>query len=133
MHTRFLSRLIGAYCLVVSLAMASHGQATVAMIAEIVHDAPLLFLCGIIAVATGLAIVLNHNVWSGGAVAIVITLVGWITLLKGALLLFLTPEAESAVFLDGLHYGQFFFVYCGIAFAMGAWLTWKGFISDSSC
>jgi hypothetical protein len=132
--TRLLSRLIGVYCVIVSLAMASHRSATVETITAMVHNTPLLFLSGIIAVVTGLAIVLNHNVWSGGATPVIVTLIGWVTLLKGTLLLFLSPEAESAAFLDGLHFSQLFFVYCGIAFAMGAWLTWSGFsFRNNSC
>ena len=120
--TRLLSRLIGVYCVIVSLAMASHRSATVETITAMVHNTPLLFLSGIIAVVTGLAIVLNHNVWSGGATPVIVTLIGWVTLLKGTL------------FLDGLHFSQLFFVYCGIAFAMGAWLTWSGFsFRNNSC
>jgi hypothetical protein len=125
--TRFLSRLIGLYCILMALAMAAHRQATVDTITAMVHDAPLLFLCGILAVTGGLAIVLNHNVWSGGGGTVVVTLVGWVSLIKGALMMFLTPNDESAVFLDGLHYAQLFYVYCGISFGLGAYLTWWGF------
>lgn len=125
--TRFLSRLIGLYCMLVALAMASHRQATVDTVTALVHNAPLLCLCGILGVCTGLAIVLNHNVWTGGALCIVVTLVGWVTLIKGALLLFLSPDQESAVFLDGLHYAQLFYLYFGISVCLGAYLTWSGF------
>lgn len=121
--TKSLSRLIGLYCMIVALAMAAHRQATVDTITAMVHNAPVLFLAGVIAVATGLAIVLNHNVWSGGALPVVVTLAGWTTLIKGALLLFLTPDAESAVFLDGLRFAQLFYLYCAISFVLGAYLT----------
>jgi hypothetical protein len=125
--TRFLARLIGVYCLIVSLAMASHSEANIQTITSLVHNAPLLFLSGIIAVVTGLGIILNHNQWIGGATPVIVTLVGWIALIKGTLVLLLTPDAETAVFLVGFHYAQLFFVYCGIAFVTGAWLTWRGF------
>jgi hypothetical protein len=37
-----------------------------------------LFVVGVIAVAAGLAMVLGHNVWSGGVLPVVITLTGWL-------------------------------------------------------
>ena len=64
-RTVFLSRLIGLYMILVSLSMAAHKQATVETITALVHNSPLVFLTGIIAVVAGLAIVLGHNAWSG--------------------------------------------------------------------
>ena len=37
----------------------------------------------------GLAMVLTHNVWSGGALAIVVTLIGWLLLIRSAVSMFL--------------------------------------------
>jgi hypothetical protein len=50
----------------------------------------------------GLAIVLVHNVWSGGLLHVVITVIGWLSLMKGLLFVFLTPEM-GAIFLDTMH------------------------------
>ena len=111
--------------------MASHRQATVDTITSMVHDAPVLFLAGVIAVATALAIVLNHNVWSGGALPVVVTLVGRVTLIKGTLLLFLSPDAESTVFLDGLHYAQLFYLYCAISLFLGICLVGQAILSPA--
>jgi hypothetical protein len=52
---------------------------------------------------------LGHNVWSGGALPVVVTLVGWVALIKGLLLLFLSPEAAAGLYLGGLHYEQPFY------------------------
>jgi hypothetical protein len=125
--TKSLSRLIGLYLMIIALAMAAHRQAFVDTITAMVHDAPVVLLSGIVAVVIGLAIVLNHNVWSGGAAPVIVTLAGWIALIKGVLLLFLSPGAESAVFLDGMHFAQLSYMYCAIAFLLGAYLTERGF------
>jgi hypothetical protein len=125
-RTRFLSRLIGLYSVLMSVSMAAHGQATVATVNAIMRDPAMLLLAGVIAVAAGLAIVLGHNVWSGGLLPVVVTLVGWASMLKGLLLLFVTPDA-AAGFWGGLHYEQFFYVYMGISFVLGAYLTYGGF------
>ena len=66
-HTRFLSRLIGAYSILIPLSMAAHKQATVETVTALMQNPALVFLFGLMAVATGLALVLGHNVWSGGA------------------------------------------------------------------
>ena len=73
-RTRFLGRLIGLYCMLASLAMVAHKQALVEMVTGLLHDPPVLFLAGLIAVIAGLAMVLGHNVWSGGALPVIVTL-----------------------------------------------------------
>ncbi|MGD0497610.1 MAG: hypothetical protein ABSC23_04145 [Bryobacteraceae bacterium] len=122
-RTIFLGRLIGLYCILVALAMLTHKQAAVEVVTALLHNAPLLFSVGVITVIPGLAMVLGHNVWSGGAMPVIVTLVGWTTLIKGALLLFLSPETESSLFLDALHYQQLFYLYTCVALLLGVYLT----------
>jgi len=125
-RTVFLSRLIGLYCILASLAMAVHRQATVETMAALIHTPPVLFLAGIIALLAGLAMVLGHNVWSAGALPVVVTLVGWVTLIRGLLVLFLSPGAEVRLF-TGLRYDQLFYLYCGVGLVFGVYLTYGGF------
>jgi hypothetical protein len=90
-----------------------------------------MFIAGVIALLTGLAMVLGHNVWSGGALPVIVTLVGWLTLIKGLLILFLSPEAAVGFFLGGLHYEQLFYLYTAISLIFGVYLTYGGFRSTS--
>jgi hypothetical protein len=39
--------------------------------------------------------VLAHNIWSGGVLALIVTLVGWVTLIKSLSFLFLPPEIDA--------------------------------------
>ena len=71
--------------------------------------------------------ILGHNVWSGGALPVIVTLIGWLALIKGLLLLFLSPEAV----LGGLQYEQLFYMYAAIALILGVYLTYAGFRSTS--
>ena len=121
-RTIFLGRLIGLYAILASLAMASHKQVTVDMVSGLLHSPPALFLAAVIALLGGLALILSHNLWSGGALSIAVTLVGWIALAKGLLLLFLTPEASAALFLGTLQYERFFYFYIAISLGLGAFL-----------
>jgi hypothetical protein len=125
-RTTFLSRLIGLFCILVSLAMFAHKEATIEMVRALIHDPPLLFVVGLMAAAAGLAMVLGHNVWSGGALPVIVTLIGWLTLIKGVLFLFLSPQAEAGLFLGGIHYEQFFYLPVGISLLLGVYLTYAG-------
>jgi vacuolar-type H+-ATPase subunit I/STV1 len=126
-RTMFLSRLIGLYCIVAALAMFLRGPAIVDTVILLLRDAPLVFVVGIATLAAGLAIVLAHNVWSGGAAAIIVTVIGWLTVIKGVLFLALTPDGETAFFLQGLRFQQFFHIYAAIWLVFGAYLAWCGF------
>jgi hypothetical protein len=125
-RTAFLSRLLGLYCILVSLAMLTHKQATVEAVTALVHNPPLLLVVGVIVVTAGLAIVLGHDVWSGGVLPVIVTLIGWVALAKGLLILFLSPEAASEFFLGGLRYEQFFYGYAGVSLLLGLYLTYAG-------
>lgn len=128
-RTTFLSRLIGLYFLLVGLSLISHKQAFLEMVTAYFHDAALVFIVGVIAVVAGLAIILQHNVWSGSAVAVVVTLVGWVSLIKGLLFLFLPPGAAPRVFLGAYHFDQLFDVYATISILLGTWMAYAGFTS----
>jgi len=130
-HTVFLSRLIGLYCILVAISMTVRKQSIIETITALLHNAPLMFLVGILTLVAGLAMILAHNVWSGGLSTVVVTIVGWITLIKGLLLLFLPQEVEADLVLYKLHYEQYFYVFMGISLVIGIYLTYDGFVSRS--
>jgi hypothetical protein len=123
-RTIYLGRLIGLYCIFIAVAMMSHKQAAVMTMTALIHDAPVLFVVSVLAMVAGLAIILAHNTWSGGALPIVVTLVGWISLIKGLIFLLLPPETSVAYF-EALRYGQFFYVYMSITLVLGIFLTFS--------
>jgi hypothetical protein len=71
--------------------------------------------------------VLAHNVWSGGGLAVIVTLGGGIILIKSLFLLFLPPEMEAAFVLGRLHHQQLFYVYAAVSLVFGIYLTYSGF------
>jgi hypothetical protein len=107
--------------------MLAHRHASVETIQAMVHNAPVLYIAGVIALTAGLAMVLGHNVWHGGVLPVVVTLVGWLSLVKGLVILLLSPHAAGVVFLGGLHYEQLFYLNAAIAIILGAYLTYAGF------
>jgi len=130
-RTAFLGKLIGIYCILISLAMIVHKQATLQTVIDLVHNAPVLYVFGLIVVAAGLAVILSHNLWSGGALPVIITLIGWLTLAKGLLFLFLPPPAAVGILIWGSAYEQYFYVDAVFALILGIYLTYAGFSSRS--
>jgi hypothetical protein len=68
--TTCLSRLIGLFFILVAVPLVAHRQATVETLTALVHNPPMLLTLGMVFLAAGLAIVLSHNVWSGGVLPV---------------------------------------------------------------
>jgi len=130
-RTLFLSKLIGLYCILAALSMMTRRQVTLETVTALLQNSSMMLILGVITLAAGLAMVLAHNIWSGGALAVVVTLVGWITLIKSLFFLFLPPQMEPEFFLVQLHYQQLFYLYGAISLALGVYLTYGGFTSRS--
>ena len=130
-RTSFLSRLLGLYCIIAALSLGVQKQATIETVTAIVHDSALMMVLGVITFTAGLAMVLGHNIWSGGATTVVVTIISWVTLIKGLLFLFLPPDVEATFFLKDLHYDQLFYLYLAISLVVGVYLTFSGFASKS--
>jgi hypothetical protein len=126
-RTIFLSKLIGLYCIVIAVAMSVDKPATVNAVVALVGSPPLVLLVGLVVVAAGLALVLSHNVWRGSALAVVVTLIGWLTLVKGALFLFSPAPAAGGFVVWGAAYERWFYVDVALAFALGIYLTYAGY------
>jgi len=111
--------------------MITHRQAVVETVKALLYDPRTMFVLGVITLVAGLAMVLSHNIWSGGALAVVVTLVGWSTLIKGLFFLFLPPHLGMGFFLKELHFEQLFYLYMAIPLVLGIYLTYGGFTSKS--
>lgn len=126
-RTIYLSRLIGLFCLLSSLVMYLRGTTLVYTFNEMLWDMPLLFFIALTLLIVGLAIVIAHNIWTGGIQALVVTLMGWMVLLKGVLLLALPPDITTTFYFDTLRYGEFYYLYTLIPLVIGVYLTYSGF------
>ena len=121
--TVFLARSIGLFTICTVLGILIRGTA---IIEVTVADRPVMFSYALISLAAGVAMIIGHSVWSGGALPVIVTVVGWLIFAKGLVLLLLTPEAVTAS-LARMHYGEHTYLYLTPAFAIGLYLTWAGF------
>jgi len=126
--TVFLARFMGLFTILVVVSLLVCGSA---IIGATVADGPVMLVYAIISLAIGIAMILGHNVWSGGALPVVVTIVGWLILAKGLLLLFLKTEALSGLF-ERMQYGENYYLFLAPAFVIGIYLTWAGFTTSIS-
>jgi hypothetical protein len=125
--TVYLARLIGLFTVLLIAALLLRGSA---MVESAVADKPVMFTYALISLGLGLAMVLGHNVWSGGALPVVVTLVGWLILAKGLLLLYITPESLTATYAR-MQYGEHINLYLAPSLLIGLYLTWAGFTAPA--
>ena len=130
-RTIYLSRLIGLYCILVIPSLIIRKQATVFAVEAMLRNPSMMLMLGIIAVAAGLAMVLAHNIWRGGAMPVVVTLVGWLALIKGLLFLFLPADSVAEILMCWLRHPQLFYVSMAPSLLIGIYLTYCGFRSRS--
>ncbi len=128
-RTAFLSKLIGFYAIAIAIALVVNKQMMVAAVSGLFQDPRVVLVYAVMALGIGLAIVIGHNVWSGRA-AILVTIIGWLSLFKGLVLLLLPANAQAAYFL-ALHYDQYFYVYAAVTFVMGVYLVYAGYRSST--
>jgi hypothetical protein len=131
-RTVFLGKFFGIYCTLCAMALLVRGRDIVDIVTALLHNQPLLLILGVFTLLGGVALVLCHNVWTGGAFPIIVTLIGWITLIKGLLLLLLTPDKQVDFVLGGLRYGQLFYLYMAITLVLGLYLTHAAYRSSPS-
>jgi hypothetical protein len=88
----FLARLIGPVMALVGISLLMNETAFRKMAMEFLRSPALIFFSGMILMPAGLAVVLNHNVWVLNW-PLIITLLGWIAVVSGALRVFAPDRA----------------------------------------
>ena len=126
-RTIFLSRLIGLYFILAIPSLMIHWQTTVESAGALLRNEPLLLVTSLFTLIAGIAMVLAHNIWSGGTQAVLVTLVGWVTLIEGLLFLLLPAGVEANYVAAAFSQPLFFCLSMTPALLIGIYLTWRGF------
>jgi hypothetical protein len=121
--TVLLARGVGIFMVVLIAAIMLRG---VSLVTATVSNGPVMLAYAIISLATGVAMIVGHNVWSGGLLPVTVTLLGWLIFLKGLVLLLMPSETLSRA-VGQMHYGDHFYLYLAPSLAIGLYLTWAGF------
>ena len=126
--TIFLARSIGLFMVLLVAGFLVRGGTA---IEATIEDEGVMISYAIISLAMGVAMVIGHNVWSGGALPVVVTLVGWLVLAKGFLLLVVAPDEMSAM-VQRMGYAEHYRLLLMPALVLGLYLTWGGFTSQAT-
>jgi hypothetical protein len=127
--TTFLAKLIGLFTLIFSMALVLRHDFFITTVTAFMQDRVILLIFAMIALSAGLAMVLAHNRWSGGVLPIVVTILGWVFLIRGLVLLFLPSDLLDAFF-AAIGFTERYYLYAAIPFLLGAYLTYAGFTAE---
>ena len=61
---------------------------------NLVENQPFIFFAGIIRIVIGLAVLVGNGPWGSTAIQIVVAVIGWISLVRGIVLLLVTTEQQ---------------------------------------
>jgi hypothetical protein len=128
--TIYLSRLIGVVALIIAAAMIVEKPVIMTTALLVVQDRALMLVLGIVGIVVGAAIVLVHNIWTKGLWPLVVTLVGWMLLLRGVVILLLPPDLLLQL-VGAFDFADFFYVYAALPLILGAYLSLRGFTATA--
>ncbi|MCX7899258.1 MAG: hypothetical protein N2444_04110 [Methylocystis sp.] len=123
--TAFLAKFLGAYMLVAAMWLVLRKDVALELVERIARDPVGVATIGMIRVTVGLAIVLGHDIWTGG-VAIFVSALGWIIFLNGLLTLFL-PQNSVAALVGRMRYKDSYPAFALVSFVLGGTLLIGGF------
>ena len=90
----FLARLIGPVMALVGVSVLANEAAFRKLAQDSLRSPALIFFSGMILMPAGLAVVLSHNVWVADW-PVIITLLGWIAVISGAVRIFAPDRAAE--------------------------------------
>ena len=121
----FLAQVMGLYFLIAASTAVVARKRMQALIQGFDDNVAVAYLAGVLVVVLGLLLVLSHNVWTTDW-RVIITLVAWLTLLKGIALM-LWPDQVAK--LGSSMSGSGLVIPTTIAVGVGAYLVYVGFAS----
>ena len=122
----FIAQLLGPPILLAGLSLIAH-QSFYRGVAENIRSSPaLLYVIGMLRLLAGLTIVLVYNVWVANW-RVLITLIGWIAIVRGALIL-AAPDAVLSWTRGMLERDTLFPLAAAIAILLGGALCFFGYV-----
>lgn len=125
--TSFCARVVGPLMLIVGAVVLARAGDMVLLIPAILQDGPLAFVTGIFTLICGAVLFAAHHHWSSPP-AIVISLLGLLTVLRGVILMF-APSLFAGIATQMLNAGPGALIAGAIALLIGAWLTFVGWLA----
>jgi hypothetical protein len=120
----FLARVIGLYLILVCSPLLLNHKKFLPVLRETVENAPIMLFSGVMAVVFGILILVTHNVWTADW-RVLITLTGWMALIKG-MVRFVLPD-QAVRIANATLQTKSYFVMLSLAIIIGICLIYHGF------
>ncbi len=112
----FLAKLMGPIFVAVGTGVLVNAAVYRKLAEEVLRSPALIYLSGLLTMTAGMAIVLSHNVWTLEMWRDIITLLGWLAAIGGAVRIVVPQKTESI--------GRWFLERpTSLIVAAGVWLT----------
>lgn len=121
-----IAQVLGIILAVMGISVVNDRKNISAALEKTVQDRGFLWVWGFLILTMGAVIVALNNVWTAGLLTLLITILGWLTIIKGVFLI-LFPDSAISIYRwankDGV------LIFGGIvAFVLGLILLYKGFM-----
>lgn len=123
--SKFLSKAIGIYFIIVSTALVFRRHEMVSFMNELINNAPIMFYIGFVTLILGILMVVSHNIWEWSWRTI-ITIIGWIVLIEGVSILFF-PQCINEITSFFISHANSLYISAAIDLALGLFLVYRGF------
>ena len=119
-----LAEILGIMLTVTGLSLLASSKRAVTLINEVIGSSGLLWVFGFIAMVLGIVILTFNNSWTSGNLQLLITVIGWLALLKGLFVLIL-PDAAIRLYRK-CNKGGLIILAGFVALIIGLLLMYKG-------
>jgi hypothetical protein len=124
-HSFLLAQLIGFYFLIIAIIMLARVNFYRRLLLSVTADYPTIIALASFGLVVGLVIVLTHNFWVWIPHVLVVTIIGWLILIKA--ILWLSLPDTMAAYSKRVYSGPGYYVVMGILAIIGMILLSKGF------
>jgi hypothetical protein len=120
------AQVTGLSLVAVSTAMLTRPRGMIVMVERLLENPPIMYVLGLVQLVGGLTMVLTQDVAAGGNLTLVLSLVGWWLLIRGGMLMFMSPEALWSL-VDSIELTKYYFVSNILGLLIGIYLAYTGF------
>ena len=121
-RSRFIAKLIGPICIAGGAGMLFNTAVFKAMFERGLHDHLLIYIAGLLALTSGLAILALHNKWECNW-TVIITLFGWLATI-GGIVRMVAPQLIERIGERIIAHPNFFVIDGWIAVLLGVLLSY---------
>jgi hypothetical protein len=128
--TRGFAKGLGLFFIVFGIVVAMRSTSLYLLIPAFFQDGALVFVTGVFGIGVGAAMIAGHHHWNS-LPAIVISLFGWVTLIRSAAIL-VAPALISSIATSISHIAIFPMIAGLVAALVGVWLSFVGWFSKKA-